>query len=282
MAAIGARAFSIVTCRNCGGETIVHRHRPGVLHWPGLLQVRRFRCTTCGRRSWRILAPPLRFRLRWLLGGLALLTYLVAMYTPRPERVPEATAATLIAERSAPLAPPEPVSPRPPAVEPDDLDVSTKEQATLAARETGTASEAAVLVADEEDKEREGENKEESTAVSPQPPPATISGVVQLSAIAMGRDSDGLRLRLTTGSEMMRYRYFSLDAPPRFVIDLPEVLAAEEVNVVARAHEVKGIRYAQRGDRLRLVLDLAVPALSPIGWQPHPDGLTVIFRETPR
>ncbi len=56
-------------------------------------------------------------------------------------------------------------------------------------------------------------------------------------------------------SESAKYKLFELDNPPRVVIDMPQSALKNQLNI-KKNKDIKKVRYSNRNDQLRIVLDL--------------------------
>jgi type IV pilus assembly protein PilQ len=124
----------------------------------------------------------------------------------------------------------------------------------------------------------EGTMAESADASAPKPA-AAAGNATHLLGVAAFDAPEGTAIRLTTDGALAGVKSFTLEDPPRLVVDLPGLQNQERRNVIAvGSAEVGKVRVGQHDDKVRIVIDAGSQAtLEGRHLMPTDDGLLVSF-----
>jgi type IV pilus assembly protein PilQ len=119
----------------------------------------------------------------------------------------------------------------------------------------------------------------ESADASGSKPAAAAGNAMHLLGVAAFDAPEGTAIRLTTDGALTGVKSFTLEDPPRLVIDLPGLQNQERRNEIqVGSAEVGKIRVGQHDDKVRIVIDAgSQAALEGRHLMPAADGLLVSF-----
>lgn len=258
-----------VKCGNCGNDLmlgIVLRGPARLLH---MLPLAPYRCVRCGKSNWRLSVSYGALGSRLALGLLGLVALVLAYWLGATLGLPGADPAPGVVTMAAlPPAPQESAPPAPPEA-PAPSGAEAPLQAAAAPGDPAGASPVqagAPLAAAPQDAQAPLDEEAPLDIVprplKAEPRPAEAAkpaagGPLRIRDLTVRTSGGAVVVTARASAALAATRAFTLENPPRFVVDIPGQWTPDSARSVKTAAKgLRGVRTGLRDGALRLVLDL--------------------------
>lgn len=274
-----------MNCKECGNDIMLSIEPKGWKKIIRIMPLANYRCVRCGHTALRFTASGYRstaFKIlltALVLASLGAAIWYSSQYYRSPAGPGQAGKAPVERRQVEPPRGPqaeavtEPPSEQPGAAEQEESG-KAPEQAV-----TENAVQAPAEKLEEPEKSPPSPQRPASSQPVKSPAVSDAGQPITLESVKITAEGAGIAIRLQADRPVEEFSQFSLDSPPRRVIDLPGDWSYEGPQTFAiGAKKMDRLRMGLHPDKLRLVIDLSAEKSAEATIEAVPHGLRIFLR----